>query len=90
VQEVLATPEAQRQAKAMGVDLERMKAAVPHLSDAELADLAKRAASAKDVVAGHGGDEGLVLLALILLLAGLAILVAVSDYDDYWDDCYCW
>jgi hypothetical protein len=88
----LATPEARRQALALGLSADRLQAAVPHLSDRELDDLAARAARARDLPAGHyGGDSGLALIGLLLLLAGLAVLVSVSYDDDYYyDDCYCY
>ena len=93
-QEALGTPEARQKARAMGVDPDRLRAAVPHLTDRELADLSTRATQAKDVAAGHGGSEGaLILLGVLLLVAGIAVLVAVGDdtYDDgYWDDCWCY
>ncbi len=93
-QEALGTPEARQKARAMGADPDRLRAAVPHLTDRELADLSARAAQVKDVAAGHGGGDGaLVMLGVLLLLAGIAVLVAVGgDYyeDDYWDDCWCY
>jgi hypothetical protein len=93
-QEALGTPEAREKARAMGADPDRLRAAVPHLTDRELADLSARAAQVKDVAAGHGGgDSALVLLGVLLLLAGIAVLVAVSgDHygDEYWDDCWCY
>ena len=93
-QDALGTPEARQKARAMGVDPDRLRAAVPHLTDRELADLSTRAAQVKDVVAGHGGSDGaLILLGVLLLVAGIAVLVAVSDdyyHDDYWDDCWCY
>jgi hypothetical protein len=93
-QEALAMPEARKKARAMGADPDRLRAAVPHLTDRELADLSARAAQVKDVAAGHGsGDAALVMLGVLLLVAGIAVLVAVSgDYseDDYWDDCWCY
>ena len=93
-QEALATPEARQKARAMGVDPDRLRAAVPHLTDRELADLSARAAQVKDVAAGHGGGSGaVVLLGVLLLVAGLAVLLAVGDdyYDDgYYDDCWCY
>jgi hypothetical protein len=93
-QEALGTPEARQKARAMGVDPERLRAAVPHLTDRELADLSARAAQVKDVAAGHGGGSGaVVLLGILLLVAGLAVLLAVGDdyyEDDYWDDCWCY
>jgi len=88
-QEALATPQAQKQARAMGLDPARLRAAVPHLSDEELLDLQARALRAKDVRAGHGVD-GLAILGIMLLIAGVAVLIAVAD-DGYYDDyCYCY
>ncbi len=93
-QEALATPEARQKARSMGADPDRLRAAVPHLTDRELADLSARAAQVKDVAAGHGGGDGaLILLGVLLLVAGIAVLVAVGDdyyHDDYWDDCWCY
>ena len=88
-QEALATPQAQKQARAMGLDPARLRAAVPHLSDEELLDLQARALRAKDVRAGHGVD-GLAVLGIMLLIAGVAVLIAVAN-DGYYDDyCYCY
>ena len=92
-QEALGTPEARQKARAMGQDPDRLRAAVPHLTDRELADLSARAAQVKDVSAGHGGgDTALIMLGIVLLVAGIAVLVAVGDdsYDEYWDDCWCY
>ena len=88
-QEALATPQAQKQARAMGLDPAKLRAAVPHLSDEELLDLQARALRAKDVRAGHGVD-GLAILGIMLLIAGVAVLIAVAN-DGYYDDyCYCY
>lgn len=89
VRDVLATAEAQKQARVMGLSADKMRGAVAHLSDSELRDLSQRAAQVKDLAAGHHGDDGLVILAVILLVAGVAILVAASG-SDYYDDCYCY
>jgi len=90
-QDSLARPEVQKQARSMGLSPDRLRAAVPHLSDRELADLSARAGRAKDVVAGHSSDDGLVIVGLVLLLAGLAVLLAVSGDGAYYDDgCYCY
>jgi len=95
-QQALATPEARQKARALGADPDRLRAAVPHLTDRELADLSARATHVKDVAAGHGGggNGALVMLGILLVVAGVAALVAVSDdyYDDdyYWDDCWCY
>ncbi|HEY6548443.1 MAG TPA: PA2779 family protein [Vicinamibacteria bacterium] len=89
VRDALATPEAQKQARALGLDPQRLQSAVPHLSDAELRDLEARAVRAKDVRAGHGAD-GLAILGILLLIAGVAVLLAAAD-DGYYDDyCYCY
>lgn len=88
VQSVLDRSDARRQASLFGFNAERMRAAVPHLSDTELKDLSQRAANVKDVAAGYH-DDGLVIVGIVLLLAGLAVLVAVNG-GDYYDDCYCY
>jgi hypothetical protein len=91
-QAALATPEAQSAARAKGFDAGRLRAAVPHLSDRELADLARRAEKARDVVAGHRGDssDGLVIVGLILLVAGIVVLAAVAQDEGWYDDCDCY
>jgi hypothetical protein len=90
-QEALAKPEVQKQARSMGLSPDRLRAAVPHLSDIELQDLSARASRAGDVVAGHSTNDGLAILGLVLLLAGLAVLLAVAADDYYYDDdCYCY
>jgi hypothetical protein len=93
-QDALSTGEAQKKARAMGADPARLRAAVPHLTDRELADLSARATQVKDVAAGHGGSDGaLILVGVLLLVAGIAVLAAVADdgyYDDYYDDCWCY
>jgi hypothetical protein len=90
VQVALDTDEARRQAGLLGASLPKLRAAVPHLSDRELADLSSRAAGLKDVAAGHRhNDEGLVILAIVLVVAAAAILIAAS-HDGYYDDCGCY
>jgi hypothetical protein len=76
----------------MGVSADKVARALPHLSDAELADLTARAANVKDVTAGHSSNDGMVILGLVLLLAALVALVALSYDDDYgyYDPCYCY
>jgi hypothetical protein len=90
VQAALDGDEARRQAGAMGLSIGKLRAAVPHLSDAELADLSTRAKRVNDVAAGHRSNDGLVIVGLILLIAGVAILVAVGDYGTYYEDCGCY
>jgi len=94
-QTALARPEVRRQARVTGVSVDRLSRALPHLSDAELADLSARAARAKDVTAGHSTNDGIVIIGLLLLLAAVVVLVAAGDYHDgsydgYYDDCYCY
>ena len=82
-QAALGTDEARQQARSMGADPDRLRAAVPHLSDRELADLATRAALVKqDVAAGHrrhgGPQAALVVVGVLLLVTGIAVLAAVA------------
>ncbi|HVQ31371.1 MAG TPA: DUF6627 family protein [Vicinamibacteria bacterium] len=84
--EALSAEGAQKQARAMGLDPARLRAGVPHLSDKELADLSARALNVKDVRAGHGNDA-FAILGIMLLIAGVAVLIAASN-DGYYDD-YC-
>jgi hypothetical protein len=98
-QAALGTEAARQKARSLGADPDRLRAAVPHLTDRELADLASRAESVeRDVMAGHhrgGPPPGLVVLGVLLIVTGIAVLVAVAsayddDWDDDWDDCYCY
>jgi hypothetical protein len=76
VDSVLATPLAREAASSVGADIERLRAGVPALSDAELRDLAARASALQaDPVAGMDRQMrmlimiGLILVIIILLLA---------------------
>jgi uncharacterized protein YjiS (DUF1127 family) len=97
-QDALAAEPVRQQARAMGADPDRLRAAVPHLTDRELADLAARAEQVKDVAAGHRRHDGtaaLIIVGALLLVAGIAVLAVVAhnnDWDDdYWeDDCWCY
>ena len=74
VDRVLATPEAARAASSVGVDIAAVRAAVPALSDAELADISVRAdALESDPVAGL--DHDIKLLLEIFLIVAIVILV---------------
>jgi hypothetical protein len=97
-QDALKTPEVEAKARAMGLDPSRLQAAIPQLSDKELADLSQRASKAQDITAGHyrshrEDNSGLVIVGLALLIGGLILLAAVAEgeYDDWddWDDCGC-
>jgi Flp pilus assembly protein TadB len=92
-QRALAEPEVRQQARAMGVDAERLSRVIPHLTDKELADLAQRAERTQDVAAGHhrhDGETALVIIGVALLVVGLIILAALVDDSYYWDDCDCY
>lgn len=90
-QQALGRPEVRQKARSMGVSADKLAKALPHLSDAELADLSTRAARVKDVTAGHGSNDGMAILGLVLLLAAVVVLVAANGYDSgYYDDCYCY
>ena len=70
----LATPEAAQAASSVGVDIASVRATVPSLSDAELADLSTRAAALEgDPVAGL--DHDIKLLLEIFLIVAIVILV---------------
>jgi hypothetical protein len=74
VDRVLATPTAERAATSVGVDIGAVRAAVPALSDADLADLSVRAAALEsDPVAGL--DHDIKLLLEIFLIVAIVILV---------------
>jgi hypothetical protein len=74
VDRALATPEAERAASSVGVDIAAVRAAVPALSDAELADVSQRAAALEsDPVAGL--DHDIKLLLEIFLIVAIVILV---------------
>jgi hypothetical protein len=74
VDRVLATPEAARAASSVGVDIAALRAAVPALSEGELADLSLRVAALEsDPVAGL--DHDIKLLLEIFLIVAIVILV---------------
>jgi hypothetical protein len=74
VERVLSSPEADRAASSVGVDIAAVRSAVPALSDAELADLSVRAAALEaDPVAGL--DHDIKLLLEIFLIVAIVILV---------------
>jgi hypothetical protein len=74
VDRVLASPDAMRAASSVGVDIATVRASVPALSDAELADLSARAAAlTADPVAGL--DPDIKMLLTIFLIVAIVILV---------------
>jgi hypothetical protein len=71
---VLSTPTAARAAASVGADTERLRAALPTLTDQEIADLAARAdALQADPVAGL--DDDIRTLLIIFLIVAIVILV---------------
>jgi hypothetical protein len=74
VQRLLASPAAARAAAAVGADVEQVRAAAAVLEDAELAELAARAAALQtDPVAAL--DSDIMLLLKIFLIVAIVILV---------------
>jgi hypothetical protein len=79
VEAVLATPLAEETAARMGTDIGRVRAAVPSLSDAELADLSARAAALQsDPVAGMDRQMRLLLM-IALILVIIVLVLAIVD-----------
>src|SRR5262245_20567908 len=74
VDSLLASKEAAAAAHSLGQDVERLRAAVPALNDAELRDLAARAEALQtDPVAGL--DDDIRTLLIIFLIVAIVILV---------------
>jgi hypothetical protein len=79
VDAVLATPLARETAASVGADVATVRAAVPSLSDAELADLSARAAALQsDPVAGMDRQMRLLLM-IALILVIIVLVLAIVD-----------
>ena len=79
VDAVLATPLAREAAASVGADVEALRAGVPTLSDAELADLSARASAlGADPVAGLDRDMRLLLM-IALILVIIVLLLSILD-----------
>jgi hypothetical protein len=79
VDQVLATPEAAAAAARLGADMGRLRAAVPSLSDAEVRDLASRAAALRtDPVAGLDSDIRQLLVIFLIVAIVILVLQAVD------------
>ena len=77
VRQFVSSPQAQRAIKSAGMDPARVKAAVPTLSDQELAQIASRAEKAQaDFAAGTIGNRDLLLI-LVAIAVLILIIVAV-------------
>src|SRR5262245_42337425 len=81
---LLTSPGADKAAAIAGLDVGRARRTLPRLSDADLRDLAGRAASlTSDPVAGHYyyHDDAADVLILVMIFAGLALVIlAVADH----------
>ena len=67
-------------AHAAGLDIRRVSAVIPVLSDAELRDLARRAAALdSDPRAGMGKKGWLIVLAVFVVLAGVVFVASLGD-----------
>lgn len=77
---VLTSAPAARAAQELGVNLARVRSAVPTLSDQELRDLARRATRAgTDPAAGHFDDEDIHDVAVVcLIVVSVAILLSAA------------
>jgi hypothetical protein len=75
----LSTPEVARVAAGLGADTGRLRAALPTLSDAEIADLASRAeALQSDPVAGLDADIRTLLIIFLIVAIVILVLQAVD------------
>lgn len=78
VQEVLSTPIAVDAAASVGADLDRVRAGVSRLSDAELSDLAARASALQsDPVAGALTSNQRLLVTIALVLIVIILVLAI-------------
>ncbi len=78
VQEILSTPLARETAASVGADLDRVRAGVASLSDAELSDLAARASALQaDPVAGLTRDQRLLVTIALVLVVIILVLAIV-------------
>ncbi|HEX6737452.1 MAG TPA: hypothetical protein VF310_04165 [Vicinamibacteria bacterium] len=79
VDAVLASPEAVAAAASLGQDAQRLRAAVPALSDQELRDLAARAEALQgDPVAGLDNDIRQLLIIFLIVAIVILVLQAVD------------
>jgi hypothetical protein len=79
IERVLSSPRAVSAAGSLGVSLDRVRAAVPSLSDQELRDLAARASLVHaDPVAGVSEDVNDLLVVLLVVAIVVVVLSAVS------------
>jgi len=75
IQAALSTPAAARVAGGLGVRLDRVRAAVPTLTDAEVHDLAARAAAVQGDPAAGSVDPWVNDVLVVILIVGIVALV---------------
>lgn len=79
VDRALSSPQASAAASALGTDIDRVRAAVPALSDQELRDVAARASAlGTDPVAGLDEDIRTLLIIFLIVAIVLIVLKAVA------------
>lgn len=79
VRHALSSPQARAAADAVGADLEKVRAAVGTLSDAELAEVAARAAALQsDPVAALASDVNTLLTIFLIVAIVILVLKAVD------------
>jgi hypothetical protein len=79
IEGVLQTPEAAQAAAMVGADTARLRAALPTLSDSEVADLAARASAlGTDPVAGLDSDIRTLLVIFLVVAIVILVLQAVD------------
>jgi hypothetical protein len=81
INEALSSPSASRAAASVGVGVDRVRRALPRLSDADLRDLSRRAAELRtDPVSGHrryyhDHDDSIELLLFVALIGAITLVV---------------
>lgn len=79
----LASPRANRAAAMAGFDIDKVRGSLARLSDDEVRDLSRRAATLNsDPTAGHYGDDDAVELLVVVALIGAIALVAIEVADN--------
>ena len=78
---LLATPGADKAAALAGIDLGRARQALPGLNDADLSDLAQRAAAlTADPVSGYHDATDALIFVMVFAVAVLVILEVANRY----------
>jgi pyruvate/2-oxoglutarate dehydrogenase complex dihydrolipoamide acyltransferase (E2) component len=81
VDKALASPRAARVAGRAGVDIDKVRGGLPHLSDSELRDLSQRAAALGSNPAGGYYDDAADMVLLLLVVAvAAAVAIAIANH----------